>query len=113
MTTACSFSGVSFRFRGSGGRTFPTWDAKQVFVEKVRPNDSSILQDTGADVQRLALVVRCTKAQLIDLYGVVLESGSLIFPWETHTAFMENMDGCSQVVSGSDVYEATLHMIRL
>lgn len=110
---AASFNSCAFRYRGSGGVTFPIWDAKQQLALKDRPNESQIIQDIGTDIQRLAVVARCTKAQLIALYDQVLESGSLVLAWETHNAFLETIDPASLVVSGQDVYEATLHMIRL
>lgn len=108
-----SFNGHSFRYRGRGGVTFPIWDKKTLLNVKERPNAAPSITDTGADVQRLDVVVRCTKTQLLALYGDVLVSGSLVLAWETHNAFLERIDGAFQVVSGQDVYEATLHMIRL
>jgi hypothetical protein len=108
-----SFNSATFDYRGNGGRTFSIWDATQQIAEKSRPNESSMLQDIGADVQRLAVVARCTKAELIALYDQVLSSGSLVLAWETHDAFLEGIDGAFLVVSGQDRYEATLHMIRL
>jgi hypothetical protein len=113
MPTTYSFNGATFHFRGSGGRTFPTWDKKELITVKDRPNESAMQQDIGEDIQRAALVIRCTKAELIALYDQVLQSGSLIFPWETHDAFLESMDSASLVVTGNDRYEATLHVIRL
>jgi hypothetical protein len=108
-----SFAGHSFRYRGSGGRTFPIWDKKTIYNAKERPNADTTLTTIGMDVQRLAAAVRCTKAQLIVLYGDVLASGSLVLAWETHNAFLESIDNAFLVVTGQDVYEATLHFTRL
>lgn len=110
---AASFNGEAFRYRGSNGVTFPIWDAKQQLALKDRPNESQVIQDIGADVQRLAVVARCTLVELGALYAQVLQSGSLVLGWETHDAFLESIDGASLVVTGQDVYEATLNMIRL
>lgn len=109
---SASFNGHSFRFRGNGGRTFPIWDKGTIFNIKDRPGVDPSVTDIGMDVQRASLTVRCTKAQLIVLYGDVLQSGSLVIPWETTNAFLENIDGAFLVVTGQDVYEAVLYMIR-
>ncbi len=107
-----SFAGHSFRYRGQNGATFPIWDKRMIAVTKERPNATPDMHDIGEDVQRLDVVIRCTKAQLTTLYGDVLTTGSLVLAWETHNAFLENIDGAFLVVSGQDVYEATLHLIR-
>ncbi len=109
---AASFAGHAFRFRGSGGRTFPIWDKKTVLSVKDRPTEDQSITDIGMDVQRVTIVARCTKTQLLALYGDLLTSGSLVLPWETHTALLENIDNAFLVVSGQDVYEAALHFIR-
>lgn len=107
-----SFNSHSFRYRGQGGVTFPIWDKRDMTNVKERPNAVPAVHSIGADVQRLDAVIRCTKAQLTALYGDVLVTGSLILAWETHNAFLESIDSAFLVVSGQDVYEATLHLIR-
>src|SRR6185369_6556971 len=108
-----SFNSHSFRYRGQGGVTFPIWDKRDLTVVKERPNAVPAVHSIGADVQRLDVVVRCTKTELTALYGDLLVSASLVLAWETHNALLESIDGAFLVVTGQDVYEATLHMIRL
>jgi hypothetical protein len=107
-----SFNGATFGERGTGSE-FPIWDAKEILVVKERPNEAPVLQSQGEDVQRLALVVKATGVQLSALYDQVLESGSLVYGWETHNAFLESISDVSEQLAGHDVYFATLNLIRL
>lgn len=108
-----SFAGINMGERGNGGSTFPVWTKKMLVAVKLRPNGTPVMQEIGMDVERLAFVARVTAAELVALYDQVLESGSLVFGWETHDAFLESIEGVSEVVANKDTYFATLNFIRL
>ena len=108
-----SFDSASFAERGNGGQSFPVWNKKTILSIKPLPNGTPFLQDIGMDVQRLALVVKVSGAELSALYDKVFASGSLVYGWETHDAFLESIDGVVEVKGGADVYFATLNLVRL
>jgi hypothetical protein len=98
--------------RGSGS-TFAAWNAKQLNAVKQLASGDVTIQDIGADVQRVALVVKVTAAELSALGGAVLSSGSLVYGYETHDAFLEGIEGVSEILAGQDTYFATLNLVRL
>lgn len=108
-----SFNGVSFGERGNNAQTFPVWAKAMLLAVKPRPNNPPAVNEIGLDVQRLALVVRVTNAQLTDLYGQVHESGTLVFGYETCSAWLDSIDPPEEISVGRDIYFATLNLIRL
>jgi hypothetical protein len=107
-----SFAGITIRERPNGDG-YPTWDKRDILAIKPRPNDDPIIQEIGMDVQRLALAVELTGAQLASLYDQVLESGSLVMNWETHNAFLESISPPQRIGVGNDLYLAVLNLVRL
>ena len=108
-----SFDGAGFAERGSGGQSFPVWNKKTLLSIKPLPNGTPLVQDIGMDVQRLALIVKASGAELAALYDKVFASGSLVYGWETHDAFLESIESVVEVKGGADVYYATLNLVRL
>jgi hypothetical protein len=109
-----SFRSHTFGEYGEGaGGPYGAWPAGAGAVEKDRPADTSIVQLIGADVPRFNLVVRVTKAELQALYDDVLETGSLVFGYETTDALLCAIPEAAEQGAGQDVYLATLDVIRL
>jgi hypothetical protein len=107
-----SFSGATFlESRQSDG--YPTWDKIDLLIIRARANDDPVIAVNGMDVQRVTVAAQCTAAELTALYDLVLESGSLVFDYETHTAFLESMGAAQQIGIGNDIYLTTLSFIRL
>lgn len=107
-----SFNGCSFRIRGDG-TLFPAWDAREIIVLRQRAANDEQEKTLGADVQRIAIVAHLSQAELIALYDQTLEAGSLVLAFETHDAFLVNIDPVVLLTSRADRYEATLNMVRL
>ena len=108
-----SFNGATFYERGTGDRSYPTWDATMLLAIKPRPNEDSVIQEIGADVQKLALGVQVTAAELAALYDQLHESGTLIMNWETCTAFLSSISPGQQIGIGNDLYLSGLNFIFL
>lgn len=100
-------------FREGKAPSFNLWDKKYLLAIKDRPNSEPDIREIGMDVQRAAIVVRVTAAQLTALFDQVLESGSLVLGWETVNAFLESITGVQEIGAGKDTYFATLNVIRL
>ena len=108
-----SFGGATFLERGTGDRAYPTWDATMLLAIKPRPNEDPVIQEIGADVQKLALGVQVTGAELAALYDQLHESGTLIMDWETCTAFLSSISPGQQIGIGDDLYLSVLNFIFL
>lgn len=110
---AASFNGYTFKERGGGG-TYPTWAKKELLsIKQLAGNNGYTVQSIGEDVQTLALVARCTQAELTALFDQVLESGSLVYGYETHDAILMSIDSAAEQLAGKDTYFATLNFVRL
>lgn len=107
-----SFAGITIRERPAG-EGYPTWNKAMLLAIKPRPNDDPVIQEVGEDVQKLALAVEVTGAQLASLYDQVLESGSLVMDWETVNAFLESVSPPQQIGIGNDLFLAVLNLVRL
>lgn len=108
-----SFAGITIRERPADGEGYATWDKRMILSTKVLPNNAPVITQIGLDVQKLALAVQVTGAQLASLYAEVLESGSLVMDWETHDAFLESISTPQQIGVGNDLFLAVLNFIRL
>ncbi len=109
-----SFSGVTFKERGSGsGQGFPVWSmAGNIALKKVAGSATTVIQITGVKLPRLSLPVRVTAAQLTDLRAAVGTSDTIIFHFETTTAILESITDVEEFYHGLDKYTATLNLIR-
>jgi hypothetical protein len=108
-----SFDGAAFAERGQSGATFPIWSAPGIAITKKIPGGAnSTIQVIGIGAQRLGLVVKVTAAQLAALYAKRGVTGSLVFGWETCTAYLESIENVEEQLAGKDVYFATLNLIR-
>lgn len=107
-----SFSSITFQERGSG-TTFPIWGKAGIaIIKKIPGGNLNIIQKIGLDMPRLALVVRVTAAQLASLRGVVGDTASLVFGYETTTAQLESITDAQEVSAGRDTYFVTLNLLR-
>ena len=110
---AGSFDGATF-LEAAQGEGYPTWNKRDILVVKPLPaGNTPVVQEIGMDVQRLALAVIVSGTELTALYDKVLESGTLIIDWESHSAFLESIGGVTRTSVGSDLYQTTLNFIRL
>jgi hypothetical protein len=108
-----SFASCSFYESPSDGTGYPSWNKAMILAVKPRPNDDPVIQEIGEDVQRAAIAITCTAAQLSALQDKVLESGSLVMNWETVNAFLDSISPPQMVGIGNDLFFATLNFIRL
>lgn len=110
---SAAFNGHSFYERGSSGREIPGWEKKWITVVKIIPNGSPVVQAIGADVQRMAMPIRCTHDELADLYDDI-DGDTHDLDWSdgSDSALLESITGRSEVMPGNDVYFAVLNLIR-
>lgn len=110
---SASFNDHTFFERGSGGREIPGWDKKWITVTKIIPGGSPVVQAIAADVQRMAMPIRCTGSELGDLYDDI-DGSAHDLDWSdgSDSALLESISGRSEVMPGNDVFFAVLNFIR-
>lgn len=110
---SASFGGDVFFEAGSGGYAVPRFDKKHLTAVKIIPNGSPVVQSIGADIQRLAMPIRCTASQLSALYGDVDGSAhTLVWSGGSTSAYLESVGTPTEVKPGEDVFFATLNFIK-
>ncbi len=108
-----SFDGNTFEEAGSGGYSVPGFDAPYLFVvKKLAGSDDNVIQKIGADVQRLAMPVRCTAAELSALQGARGDTGTLDWSGGSDSVFLANVGTPVEVRPGEDVYFVTLSFMK-
>ncbi len=103
-----SFAGVSFEERGDNGTMYPIWGIEaDATAEHIPGGNLTSIDYTGNNQDTLVLNIRCTKAQYDSLRGKVGTVGSLVYSYETHSAFLKAIQNPTQLVT-SGVYFASL-----
>lgn len=109
-----SFAGNTFKEYGSSpGGPYLAPPASTAVVETDLPTATAIVQALGAEVPRFQLGVKVTQAELIALYDAYLDTGSLVYGYETADVLLCGIPSAEEVGAGKDVYIATLDVIRL
>lgn len=106
-----SFSSASF-LEQNQGEGYPSWSKADLFVNKQAAGEAPTLKEVGMDIQKAGISALVTNAELIALWDLVLEDGTLIINWESHNALLVEV---SQAVRQGmdDLFETTLSFIRL
>lgn len=109
-----SYASHGFKERGSSGRDVPGFDAKYTTAVKIIPNGSPVVQAIGADVQRLAMPIRCSASELAALYGDCDGSAhTLVWSGGSDSALLESVGSPTEVMPGYDYFFATLSFIKV
>lgn len=109
-----SFAGNTFAEYGqSPGGPYLAPPASAATVETDLPTGTAIVRSLGAEVPRFSLGVKVTKAELLALYDAYLDTGSLVYGYETADVLLAGIPSAEEVGAGQDVYIATLDVIRL
>ena len=109
-----SFAGHHFAEFGQGpGGPYLAPPASTATMETDLPTATAIVRSLGAEAPRFQLGVKVTKAELIALYDAYLETGALVYGYETADVLLAGIPSAEEVGAGKDVYIATLDVIRL
>lgn len=109
---AASFAGATF-LEAPSGDGYASWDKRMLTLTRQRVGDEATVSHIGLDVQRATIAGLVTAAELAALWGQVGESGSLVMDWETHDAVLESIDPPLRAEVGGDLFQITMHFIRL
>lgn len=105
-----SFRGKTFKEGGGGATAFNVWQRKSKnAVLEIPGKDGDVIQSFGRKSDTLSLLVTVTASQLADLYGQVDRSGSLVYHYDTRTAYLESIDG--HEILTADLYVVTLNLL--
>ena len=106
-----SFRGHSFSEGGGGAATFPVWErkSKKALLEVPGAN-GDILQKFGRNSDTLPMPATCTQSQLNALYADVGSSGTLVYHYDTRTAYLDSISGPHEILT-LDKYVVTLNFI--
>lgn len=106
-----SFKGHTFAEGAEGSTRFPVWERRaRTAILEVPGANGDIVQTFGRASDRLALTATCTQAELDALYADVGSSGTLIYHYDSRTAYLESISGPHELLT-ADLYAVTLNFV--
>lgn len=107
-----SFRGHSWKEGGEGASRFPVWERKaRTAILDLPGADNDVVQTFGRKSRTLAMLVTVTAAELAALDGDVGRTGTLVFHYETCSAYLDSITGPHEILA-MDKYTVTLNLIR-
>lgn len=95
-----SFNSHNFSERGDGGLFFPAKTREQqIEVRHIPGGNKNVIQDGGRQAEQIELEIYCTTAELSALYGDVGSSASLVYSYETRTAYLRSITDAREIKS--------------
>ncbi len=106
-----SFRSHSFSEGGSGASTFPIWERKSKRgILEIPSANGDIIQKFGRSSDTIALLATCTQSELNTLYADVGSSGTLVYHYDTRTAYLDSISGPHEILT-EDKYVVVLNFI--
>ena len=108
-----TYNSHSFSERGENGKNIPRWSKKRVSATKIVPAGTPVVQDIGADVQRLVMPVQGTESQINALYGDC-DGSTHTLSWSggTDTAKLDEIAPMVEVRPGENVFQTVLTFLK-